>query len=92
MPYALRSKIETELERLEVLAIISKVAAAEFSTTPIVPVLKPNRQVRTCGNFEVTVNRYLNLTPYPLPHIEEIFEQLSGGAVYSKLDLPEAYL
>ena len=26
-----------------------------------------------------------------LPHIEEIFEKLLGGAVYSKLDLPDAY-
>ena len=38
------------------------------------------------------MNRYVDLTQYPLPHIEEIFERLSGGAVYSKLDLPDAYL
>ena len=74
------------------MGIISKVAAAEFSTTPIVPVLKPNGQFRICRDFEVTVNRYLDLTQYPLPHIEEIFERLSGGEVYSKLDLPDAYL
>ena len=61
-PYAVRSKIETELERLEHLGIIFKVNAAEFSTTPIVPVLKPNGQVRICGDFKVTVNRYLDLT------------------------------
>ena len=92
MPYSLRSKIETELERLEGLGIISKVAAEEFSTTPIVPVWKPNGQVRICGDFKVPVNRYLDLTQYSLPHIKEIFERLSGGAVYSKLDLPDAYL
>ena len=46
VPNALRSKIETELERLEGFGIVSKVDAAEFSTTPIVPVLKPNKQVR----------------------------------------------
>ena len=33
VPYALRSKIETELERFERLGIISKVDAAKFSTT-----------------------------------------------------------
>ena len=90
-PYAFRSKIETELEKLEGLGIISKVAAAEFSTTPIVPVLKPNGQVRICGDVKVTVNGYLDLTQYFLLHIEEIVERLSGGAVYSKLDLPDAY-
>ena len=91
VPYALRSKNETELERLESLTIISKVSAAEFSTTPIVPVLKPNKQVRICGDFKVTVNRYVDLTQYPIPHIEELFKRLLGGAVYSKLDLPDAY-
>ena len=90
--YALRYKIESELKRLEGLGIISKVAAAEFSTTPIVPVLKLNGQVRICGDFKVKVNRYLDLTQYPLPYIEESFGRLSGGAVYSKLDLPDAYL
>ena len=92
VPYALRSKIETELERLEGLGIISKVSAAEFSTSPIVPVLKPNGQVRISENFKVTVNRYLDLTQYPLPHIKQIFKQLLGGAVYSKLHLPNEYL
>ena len=74
------------------MSIISKVYAAKFSTTTIVPVLKPNGQVRICGDFKVIVNRYLDLTQYPLPHVEEIFERLSGGAVCSKLDLPDAYL
>ena len=92
VPYALRSKIETELERLEGSGIISKVSDAEFSTTPIVPVLKPNGQVWICRDFKVTVNRYLDLTQYALPHIVEIFNRLSGGAVYSKLDLLDAYL
>ena len=92
VPYALRPKVEAELDRLESLGIISKVETAEFSTTPIVPVLKPSGQVRICGEFKVSVNQYLDLTQYPLPHIEEVFERLSGGKVFSKLDLPDAYL
>ena len=42
VPYALRPKVEAELDWLEPLGIISKVATAEFSKTPIVPVLKPS--------------------------------------------------
>ena len=91
VPYVLRPKVEAELDRLESLGIISKVETAEFSTTPIVPVLKPSGQVRICGDFKVSVNQYLDLTQYPLPHIEEVFERLSGGQVFSKLDLPDAY-
>ena len=81
VPYSLRSKIETELERLEGLSIISYVDAAEFSSISIVPVLKPNGQVRICGDLSVSVNRYLDLTQYPLPHIEKIVDRFSGGAV-----------
>ena len=54
--------------------------------------LKPNGQVRICGDSKVPVNQYLDLTQYPLPHIKEVFERLSGGQVFSKLDLPDAYL
>ena len=54
------------------------------------PVLKPNEQVRICEDSIITVNRYYDVTQYSLLHIEEIFERLSGGAVYSILDLPDA--
>ena len=87
-----RTKIETELERPEGLGIISKVSTAEFSRTPIVPVVKPTGQERICGNFKITVIRCLDLTQYSLQHIENIFERLSVGAVFSKLNLPDAYL
>ena len=92
VPYALRPKVEAEPDRFESLGIISKVERAEFSTKPIVPVLKPSGQVRICGDFKVSVNQYLDLTQYPLPHIEEVFERLSGGQVFAKHDLPDAYL
>ena len=92
VPYALRPKIEAELERFESLNIINKVETEEFSMTPIVPVLKPSGQVRICGDFKVSVNQYLDLIQYPLPHIEKVFERLSGCQVFSKLDLPDAYL
>ena len=92
MPYALRLKVEAELDRWESLSIISKVETAEFSTTPIVPVLIQNAQVRICGDFKVSVNQYLYLTQYPLSHIKEVFERLSKGQVFSKLDLLDSYL
>ena len=92
VPYGLRPKVDAKLDRLEFLGVISKVDAAEFSMTPIVPVLKPTGQVRICGDFKVSLNQYLDLTQFPLPHIAEVFERLAGGRVYSKLDLPDAYL
>ena len=82
VPYALKSKIKEELKRLEGLSIMLKVSAVVFITTSIVPVQKPNGQVCICEDFNVTVNRYLDLTQNPLPHIKEIVERLSGEAVY----------
>ena len=66
--YALRLKVKAKLDRLEFLGIISEVTTAEFSTTPIVPVLKPNGQVQICGDLKVSVNQYLDFTQYPLQY------------------------
>ena len=65
---------------------------AELSKTPIVAVLKPSGQVLIRSDFKVFVNQYLDLTQYPIPYIEKVFEHLSGGQVFFKLDLPDTYL
>ena len=45
VPYALKPKIEQELENLERQGIISKANTSDWAT-PIVPVVKPNGQIR----------------------------------------------
>ncbi|XP_038064022.1 uncharacterized protein K02A2.6-like [Patiria miniata] len=91
VPYALRPKVEAELTKLERQGIISSVESSDWAT-PIVPVPKPNGGVRICGDFKVTVNPNLNMERYPLPRVEDVFANLSGGQRYSKLDLRQAYL
>ena len=34
-------------------------------TAPIVPVVKPNGSVRICGDYKVTVNKYVKTEEYP---------------------------
>ena len=92
MPYAIRPKVDAEIERLKYLGIISKVETAEFSTTPIVPVLTLNGQVRICGDIKLLINQYLNLTQYPLPYNEKVLERLFGGQIFFNLNLPDACL
>ena len=92
MPYAFWPKFEAKLELLEFLGIITKVKTAEFSTTPIVPVLKPNCSLKICGDVKISDNQYLNFTQYTLSHIKEVFKRLSGSQVFFKLDQPDAYL
>lgn len=91
VPYALRPKVEAEIDRLCEQGIISPVKFSEWAT-PIVPVMKKNGDVRICGDFKVTVNPALCVEKYPIPRIEDLFASLSGGQHFSKLDLSHAYL
>ena len=91
VPFALRSAVETELDRLEKLGVVEKVSHSDW-VTPIVPVVKGNGKVRICGDYKVTVNPCLDVDQHPLPKPEELFATLSGGQQFSKMDLSQAYL
>ena len=83
-------KVEQELTRLQQQGIISPVNFSSWAA-PIVPVLKPDDSVRICGDYRVTVNSVLQADTYPLPRIEDLFSKLTGGTIFSKLDLAHAY-
>jgi hypothetical protein len=91
IPFAMRPKVEKELEKLERDGIISKIEISDWSS-PIVPVLKKDGSVRICGDFKVTVNQVLQVDQYPLPRIDDIFATLAGGRKFTKLDIRQAYL
>ena len=90
VPYAMREKIE-ELDRLEGEGVLEKISHSEWAT-PIVAVPKPDRRVRLCGDFKVTVNPALLVNQYPLPRAEDLFATLARGKRFTKLDLSQAYL
>ena len=90
VPYALRDKVDQELDRLVAEGILEPVQYAEWAA-PIVPVLKSDRSVRICGDFKQTVNKASSVDRYPLPKGEDLFATLSGGRIFSKLDLSHAY-
>ena len=91
VPFALKEGIEEELDRLEKEGIVHRVMHSEWAT-PIVPILKPDKKVRICGDFKVTINPALDVDRYPLPKLEELLATVSGGKWFSKLDLTNAYL
>ena len=51
---------------------------------------KKDGTIKVCGDFKLTVNQATQ-TEYPLPRIDELFAFLSGGTVFSTLDLSHAY-
>ena len=91
VPFTLRDKVETELQRLESLGIISPVKFSKWAA-PIVPVVKKNGTVRICGDYKVTANRATLTESYPLPLVDELMTDLAGGKYFTKLDLSQAYL
>ena len=90
VPYALKDKVEKELERLENEGIIQKVDHSDWAT-PIVAVPKGDNTVRICGDYKTTVNPQLQVDQYPLPKIQDIFASLAGGQRFTKIDLRQAY-
>ncbi|XP_054260546.1 uncharacterized protein K02A2.6-like [Macrosteles quadrilineatus] len=91
VPYALTEKVELELNRLEEAGIISKTDKSDWGT-PIVPVVKPNGNIRICADYKVTVNKQIKEEHHPIPRIEDIFAQMNGGQLFCTLDLSNAYL
>ena len=91
MLYAIKPKVEIELDRLVENGILSKIQTSDWAT-PIVPVIKKDGSVRICADFKVTVNKVLEVDQYPLPKVEDIFASLAGGKKFTKLDLKNAYL
>ena len=71
--------------------IITPVKHSEWAA-PIVPVVKCYGTIHLCGNYKVTINPVLIPDTYPLPQVDDLFAALSGGKVFSKLDLSHAYL
>ena len=90
VPYALRTKIETELSRLQGQGVIEPVSFSDWAA-PIVPVVKGDGTIRICGDYKLTVNAVAQTDSYPLPRIEDIFASLSNGKTFTKLDLAHAY-
>ena len=90
VPYALRSRVATALEKMQNDGVIKSVPTAS-SAAPIVPVEKKNNEVQLCGDFSVTFNAVAEEVSYPIPKIDDIHAALRGCKEFSVLDLSQAY-
>lgn len=85
------TKSGDRIDSLTELRVISPKQYSEWAT-PVVPVIKKDGSVRLCVDFKVTLNPAICVDHYPIPRIEDLFASLAGGKLFSKLDLPSAYL
>nr|XP_047141340.1 uncharacterized protein K02A2.6-like [Hydra vulgaris] len=94
VPYALRTRIEQELDRLENQGVWRRVEYSQWAA-PIVPVLKnskdPTGPLRICGDYKITINQAAPLDTYPIPNTTDQLATIAGGQKYTKLDLSQAY-
>ena len=94
VPYALRKRVEEELDALEAQGVYKKVRYAR-TAAPIVVVKKdpkdPAGPIRICGDYKVTVNTIAPCDNYPLPNTSEQLATLAGGQHFSKIDLKQAF-
>ena len=90
VPYSLKKRVEEELERLQAEGTVEPVQFAEWAA-PIVPIVKEDKSIRICGDYNVTVNQAVKLDNYPILKAEDLFATLNGGDKFSKLDMSQAY-
>ncbi|KRY82815.1 Transposon Ty3-I Gag-Pol polyprotein [Trichinella pseudospiralis] len=90
VPFALREKIDAELDKLVEQGVLEPVDHPVWST-PIVTPVKPDGTVRICGDYKCTINKALRKHAYLIPAVNQLLASLSGGKVFAKLDLAQAY-
>ena len=88
--YALRQKVEEELDRLLLEGTIRPVEFSEWAT-PMVPIVKSDGTIRIFGDFKVTLDEVSKLDNYPISKTEDLLAQLGGGVQFTKVDLSQAY-
>ena len=59
---------------------------------PTVNAMKPDNNIRICGNYSLTLNKCTKLVKYPLPSVEAAIARVGDAKEFSKIDLYSAYL
>ena len=89
--YALRDMVKQELENLQRDGIIMPVRFSEWAAC-VVPVVKTDGSLWSCGDYKLTGNSAATVDSYSLPQIDDVLASMTGAKVFSKLDLSHAYL
>ncbi|XP_060545570.1 uncharacterized protein K02A2.6-like [Pantherophis guttatus] len=90
VPFALKPKIDIELDKLIKQGVLVPVDHAKWET-PIVTPVKPDRSVRICADYKCTINKALQQSAYPVPIVHHLLHSLGPGKIFVKLDLAQAY-
>ncbi|KAA0032107.1 DNA/RNA polymerases superfamily protein [Cucumis melo var. makuwa] len=75
---------------IELLPRTSPISHAPYRMAPMLFVKKKDGTLRLCIDYR-QLNKVTIRNKYPLPHIDDLFDQLRGAALFSKIDLRSGY-
>ena len=90
VPYTLKKPLEDTLDELEREGVLIKADHSSWES-PVVLVPKPDKSIRMCEDYKVSINPWVKTDGYPLPTVQDLFATLAGGKFFSKIDLKQAY-
>ncbi|XP_060547527.1 uncharacterized protein K02A2.6-like [Pantherophis guttatus] len=90
VPFALKPKIDAELDKLIKQGVLVPVDHAKWET-PIVTPVKSDGSIRICADYKCTINKALQPSAYPVPIVHHLLHSLGPGKFFAKLDLAQAY-
>ena len=87
LPYAMKAKVEVELDRLIDEGILEPVEYSEWAS-PIVIVKKKDDSIRLCADFKATLNQHNDPNIHPTPNPTDLLSSLSGATVVAEAPRP----
>ena len=90
VPFALRDKLEMEIQRLLKDDIIEPVEGPTPWVSPLVIIPKQSGDIRVCVDMR-TANTAVIRERYMIPTVDEVIQRMSGSTVFSKIDLKCGY-
>jgi len=90
LPFALKDQVSDEIDRLVIAKLLIPVEISDWGTF-IVSVIKSDGSTRLCGDYKVTLNKYLEIDRYPIPRVANLMNVFQGATKFCLLDLCQAY-
>ncbi len=88
LPFAKRQQVEESIAEMLRDGIIRPSTSPWASPITLVP--KKDGSTRICADFR-KLNQVTVKDAHPLPHIQDVFDQLQGATIFSTLDLKSGY-
>ncbi|GJQ99439.1 putative reverse transcriptase domain-containing protein [Tanacetum coccineum] len=82
-------QVEFRIELVPGAALVARASTSHWGA-PVLFVKKKDRSFRMCIDYR-ELNKLTVKNRYPLPRIDDLFDQLQGSSVYSKIDLRTGY-